>query len=113
MTEIERLEQENKMLRGKLDYLRTRCVLGADKYFDKMQGLIRIVPINADLTPKEQMELRNIRKRVETQRDEIRKLQETLSRQKEYAKNLESLCMKAVINNAKLEAEFRELIHTA
>lgn len=113
MTEIERLEQENKMLRGKLEYLRSRCVPGAEKYFDNMQGLIKIVPNKADLTLKEQMELRNIRKRVETQREEIRKLQEALARQKEYTKNLESLCMKAVINNAKLEAAFQELIHTA
>lgn len=110
MTEI---EQENKMLRGKLEYLRSRCVSGAEKYFDTCQGRLKIVPINADLTPKEQMELRNIRKRVETQREEIRKLQETLARQKEYAKNLESLLKTAVKNDKLLEAAFQELIHTA
>ena len=42
------------------------------------------------------MELLNLRKRVETQREEINKLSEQLSRHKEYTKELESLFEDAI-----------------
>lgn len=45
---------------------------------------------------KEKLELLNLRKRVETQREEIKKLSEQLVRNKEYIKELESLFEDAI-----------------
>lgn len=44
---VEELESKDhiiKVLRGKFEYLRTRCFIGAEKYFDKdMYGCLTIV----------------------------------------------------------------------
>ena len=48
------------------------------------------------MVEKEKMELLNLRKRVETQREEIRKLSEQLARHKDYIKELESLFEDAI-----------------
>lgn len=43
------------------------------------------------MTDKEKLELLNLRKKVEAQRVEIKRMSEQLERHKEYTKNLESL----------------------
>ena len=48
------------------------------------------------MVEKEKMELLNLRKRVETQREEIKKLSEQLARHKDYIKELESLFEDAI-----------------
>ena len=70
------------------------------------------------MVEKEKMELLNLRKRVETQREEIKKLSEQLSRHKEYTKELESLFEDA-INRMDLDGynrysrDYDALKHTA
>ena len=70
------------------------------------------------MVDKEKMELLNLRKRVETQREEIKKLSEQLARHKEYTKELESLFEDA-INHMDLDwymvysHDYAELKHMA
>lgn len=51
------------------------------------------------ITDKERMELLNLRKRVEQQRVEIKKLSEQLERHKEYTQNLEAIIERAINEN--------------
>ena len=51
------------------------------------------------ITDKERMELLNLRKRVEQQRVEIKKLSEQLERHKEYTQNLEAIIEREINEN--------------
>ena len=51
------------------------------------------------ITDKERMELLNLRKRVEQQRVEIKKLSEQLERNNEYTQNLEAIIERAIDEN--------------
>ena len=51
------------------------------------------------VTDKERMELLNLRKRVEQQRVEIKKLSEQLERHNEYTQNLEAIIERAINEN--------------
>ena len=70
------------------------------------------------MTDKEKLELLNLRKKVEAQREEIKKLSEQLARHKEYTKELESLFEDA-IGNMDLDGynrysrDYEALKHTA
>ena len=65
------------------------------------------------MTDKEKLELINLRKRVESQREEIKRLTAQLEWQKEYAKELEGFCGKAISKNGELELTFQLITHTA
>ena len=65
------------------------------------------------MTDKEKLELINLRKRVESQRDEIKRLTAQLERNAAYTKELEVLCCKAVAGNEDLEFRLQLLTYTA
>ena len=70
------------------------------------------------MVEKEKLELLNLRKRVETQREEIKKLSEQLERRKDYIRELEILFEDA-INHMDLDwymvysHDYAELKHMA
>ena len=65
------------------------------------------------MTDKEKLELINLRKRVESQREEIKKLTAQLERYKEYVKNLEGFTKFVIAEDNQLEEIFQELTQTA
>lgn len=62
---------------------------------------------------KEKLELMNIRKRVEAQREEIKKLSEQLERNKAYAKRLETLIENMLRENDYSRSEYQYIQVTA
>lgn len=58
------------------------------------------------LTDKEKLELLNLRKRVDAQRDEIKKLSQELQRHKAYITELDAIVSKAIVNNDTLKESY-------
>lgn len=58
------------------------------------------------MTDKEKLELLNLRKRVEAQREEIKKLSQELERHKAYIRELDALISRVIVRNDALKEDY-------
>lgn len=58
------------------------------------------------LTDKEKMELLNLRKRVEAQREEIKKLQQELQQHKAYIREIDAIVSRAILDNDAMKESY-------